>query len=60
MKIYNDLTEAKRDLKEKTGKVYVRYFVNRKEVEAGVWRTSEGEQLIYRSGLEIIAEKNEK
>lgn len=60
MKIYENLTEAKADLKAKTGKAFVRYFVNGREVPPGTWRTSEGEMLIYRSGLEIHAEKNSK
>ena len=57
MKIYTNVQEAAAELKAKTGRAIVRYFVNGREVPAGVWRTAEGEPLIYRSGLEIHAEK---
>lgn len=57
MEIYTSVQEAVADLKAKTGRAMVRYFINGREVPAGAWRTAEGEPLIYRSGLEIHAEK---
>lgn len=60
MKVFKSVGEAVAELKSKTGCGRVLYFVDGINVCAGVYRTTEGDELIYRSGLEIHAEKNTK
>ncbi|MCM1216534.1 MAG: hypothetical protein NC209_03980 [Alistipes sp.] len=60
MKTYETISEAVKDLKSKTGHGHVRYFVNGEEVKASQYRTADGDESIYRSGLEIFAEKTRK
>lgn len=57
MKIYKNLSEAQKALKEATGSARVRYFVNGIEVSPSEYRAAEGEPTIYRSGLFMHAEK---
>ena len=56
MKTYTSIREAVSDLKARTGHGYVSYFVNGTQVGAADYRMAEGEETIYRSGLEIRAE----
>lgn len=57
MKIYTNIQEARAELKAKTGSSRVIYFVNGQQVSASEYRQAEGQETIYRSGLEIHAEK---
>lgn len=59
MKTYTSIREAVSDLKARTGHGYVSYFVNGTQVGAADYRMAEGEETIYRSGLEIRAEKHD-
>ena len=58
MKTYKTIEEAVKALKDATGHGHVRYFVNGVEVKAHEWRAAAGETVIYRSGMEVFAEKN--
>ncbi len=58
MKTYNSINEARTALKAATGSSTVRYFVDSREVSASEYRAAAGEETIYRSGLEIIAERD--
>lgn len=60
MKNYQTIQEAVKALKEATGCGRVVYFVNRKQVTASEYRQASGVENIYRSGLEIHAEKTDK
>lgn len=60
MKTFKSIGEAVAELKSKTGCGRVLYFVDGINVCPGVYRTAEVAGLIYRSGLEIHAEKNTK
>lgn len=57
MKTYESIREAVAELKSKTGQGRVVYFVNGRNVSAATYRATEGSEFIYRSGLEIHAEK---
>lgn len=57
MKTYKDFNEAVKALKAATGSGRVLYFVNGRQVNAAEYRQVDAEPFIYRSGLEIHAEK---
>lgn len=59
MKAYTSIREAVSDLKARTGHGCVSYFVNGTQVGVADYRMAEGEETIYRSGLEIRAEKHD-
>lgn len=58
MKVYKDINEAVKALKAATGSGRIAYFVKGKRVSASIYRQTEGEPFIYRSGLEIHACKD--
>ncbi len=57
MKTYENLQEARKDLKQATGSSAVCYVVDGAEVSAAEYRCTEGKETIYRAGMEIVAEK---
>lgn len=57
MKTYENLQEARKDLKQATGSSAVCYVVDGAEVSAAEYRCAEGKETIYRAGMEIVAEK---
>lgn len=60
MRTYESIREAVAELKSKTGHGHVAYFVNGRRASVAEYRAAEGPEFIYRSGLEIHAEKNDE
>lgn len=60
MTLKNAVTKGVKAWRDRrTGHGYVSYFVNGTQVGAADYRMAEGEETIYRSGLEIRAEKHD-